>query len=169
MRNQPNNEIQIGETVLLESNAECNFENTFGSKYIFLTVGPNFHNYKDKSDEAFELLKNAYINTIKEAIKTDNIKLLKFSLLSSSIFAAGKTNEILKKSLEYIFKFIDNEKLKKNKLEVIMLCCFNDIEFQTLSDHSKKILMSFRIRQSNPFCFFVQRIHQFTISIIVFL
>ena len=138
MRNQPNNEIQIGETVLLESNTECNFENTFGSKYIFLTVGPNFHNYKNKSDEAYELLKNAYINTIKKAIETDNIKLLKFSLLSSSIFAAGKSDEILQKSLEYILKFIDNEKLKKGKLEVIMLCCFNDSEFKTLSDHSKK-------------------------------
>lgn len=138
MKTIPNNEIQIGETVLLESNAECNFENTFGSKYIFLTVGPNFHNYKDKPDEAYELLKNAYINTIKKAIETDNIKLLKFSLLSSSIFAAGKSDEILQKSLEYILKFIDNEKLKKGKLEVIMLCCFNDSEFQTLSDHSKK-------------------------------
>lgn len=87
------------------------------SKYVIHTVGPI---YRGGDNNESELLKNAYENSLKVAVK-NNIKTIAFPSISTGVYSYP-----LKEASEIAVKTILNFLKKDNLIEEVIMVCFDN-------------------------------------------
>ena len=99
------------------------------AKYIIHTVGPVWHGGSNHEDE---LLANCYKNSLTLAVE-NNISSIAFPMISTGAYGfpfkrAGKI------AIDTINEFLKTD----NSINRILLVCFSEIDFKTLSDVSNE-------------------------------
>jgi len=85
---------------------------SLGVPYVIHAVGPNYMNY-DNHEQADELLKLAYVNSLKRA-KEAKLEAIAFSLLSSGVFRGTRSvNDVLHLGVKTICEFEGYDELKE--------------------------------------------------------
>ena len=139
---------------------------TFGSleaRHVIHAVGPVYKDEPPYDDDADELLKNAYKNSLKEAAENkDDIKTIAFSLLSSSRFAGGRgKKDVIKMGIEsintnakpnttiYMVAYPESSRPYNEKYEELinLLKATEEAKFTIKSSKIKKLLKKYKDKE----------------------